>query len=255
MYNNYSPNMLKTYKACPKKFYYQYIEKISMPKSSLPFEKGKKIHALANYSLQKIKIDRLETALTKEEAMIWQKLLNNPYYNKDCLKSEFPLMIKLDKYWVGGRIDAVVFEGDNYYILDYKTGSAPKNAQYDFQTMIYLLCMDKYLKNYSELSFVYIDLKNDKIPRKIARPKSPKNNPNKNNLRFNKNNHIIINDNNIEKEENKNKENEVIKFNREKESEYETKIVEACQTIEKDTLYKCNPQNCNFCEYKKLCQN
>lgn len=209
MYNNYSPNMLKTYKACPKKFYYQYIEKISMPKSSLPFEKGKKIHALANYSLQKIKIDRLETALTKEEALVWQKLLNNPYYNKDCLKSEFPLMIKLDKYWVGGRIDAVVFEGNNYYILDYKTGSTPKNAQYDFQTMVYLMCMDKYLKNYSELSFVYIDLKNDK--------------------------------------------NEVIKFNREKESEYETKIVEACQTIEKDTLYKCNPQNCNFCEYSKIC--
>lgn len=162
MYNTYSPNMLKTYQTCPKKFYYQYIEQINMPKSSLPFEKGKKIHALANYYLQKIKIDRIETALNEEEKIIWQKLLNNSYYNKDCLKSEFSLTIKLDKYWVGGRIDAVVFEGNDYYILDYKTGSVPQNPEYDFQTMVYLLCADKYLKEYNSLSFVYIDLKNDK---------------------------------------------------------------------------------------------
>ena len=40
--------MLKTYESCPKKYYYRYVENISVPMSSLPFEKGKKIHALAN---------------------------------------------------------------------------------------------------------------------------------------------------------------------------------------------------------------
>ena len=50
--NNFSPNILKTYETCPKKFYYQHIEKISMPSSASAFEKGKKIHALANYFLR-----------------------------------------------------------------------------------------------------------------------------------------------------------------------------------------------------------
>lgn len=152
--------MIKTYLTCPKKCYYQYVENVSMPKSSLPFEKGKKIHALANYYLQNIKIDRIETALTGAELEIWELLKQNPFYNMDYLKSEFTLMLKLSDYWLGGRLDALVNNGDNYYILDYKTGTIPKDPEYDPQTMIYLLCADKYLKNYKTLSFVYIDLKN-----------------------------------------------------------------------------------------------
>ena len=159
MIDNFSPNMLKTYETCPKKYYYKYIENINVPLSSLPFEKGKKIHALANYYLQGINISRIETALTPEETNIWHLLLNNPFYKKDCLKSEFPLMSKLDDFWIGGRIDAIVHDYDKYYILDYKTGSTPKNAEFDYQTMIYLLSVDKYLKDYNSLSFVYINLK------------------------------------------------------------------------------------------------
>lgn len=159
MINNFSPNMLKTYQICPRKFYYQYVEKVSIPTSAKPFEKGKKIHALANYFLQGVNISRIETALTSEECAVWNLLLENPFYRKDCLKSEFPLMIKLGKYWVGGRIDAVVHDYAKYYILDYKTGSIPKNPEFDYQTMIYLLCLDKYLKTYDSLSFVYINLK------------------------------------------------------------------------------------------------
>lgn len=161
MQNNFSPNMIKTYEICPKKYHYQYIEHINIPKSSLPFEKGKKIHALANYYLQGIKIDRLETALDEYESQLWNLLKENEYYNKDYFKSEFTLSVKLADYWLGGRVDAVVFEGDNYYILDYKTGSVPKNAEFDPQTMVYFLCLDSYLKNYGSLSFVYINLKNN----------------------------------------------------------------------------------------------
>lgn len=159
--DNFSPNILKTYQSCPKKYYFRYVENINVPQFSTPFEKGKKIHALANYYLRGIKIDRLETALNEEETLIWYKLQQNNYFNKECYKSEFSLSALIDGYWIGGRIDAVVRDFDKYYILDYKTGSAPKNAKYDFQTMIYLLCLDKYLKNYNKLSFVYIDLKNN----------------------------------------------------------------------------------------------
>ena len=161
MLTSFSPNMLKTYQTCPKKYYYQYVEGLQVPKSSLPFEKGKKIHALANYFLQGVNISRIETALNDSERQAWELLLNNTYFQKDCLNSEYTLTCKLGDYWVGGRLDAVVQDFENYYILDYKTGSIPKNPEYDFQTMIYLLCLDKMLKSYESLSFVYINLKNN----------------------------------------------------------------------------------------------
>ena len=53
----------------------------------------------------------------------------------------------------------------NYYILDYKTGKIPPNAEQDFQTIVYLLCVDKFLKRkngYNSLKFVYLGLKENK---------------------------------------------------------------------------------------------
>lgn len=160
--NNFSPNILKTYETCPKKFYYQYIEKINIPLSTITFEKGKKIHALANYFLRGVNISRIETALNEEERKLWHLLIENPFYQKEYFKSEFTLSCKFEDYWIGGRIDAIVHDDNKYYILDYKTGSIPKNPEYDYQTMVYLLCLDRYLKTYESLAFVYIDLKNKK---------------------------------------------------------------------------------------------
>jgi ATP-dependent exoDNAse (exonuclease V) beta subunit len=157
--NNFSPNMLKTYQNCPKKFSYKYIENLSVPALVTPFEKGKKIHALAHYFLQGINISRIETALNKEEYEVWRLLLSNPYFRKTCLNSEYQLACKVEKFWVGGRLDAVVYDGGEYYILDYKTGSIPKNPKYDFQTMVYCLALDSFLDSYEKLSFVYLNLK------------------------------------------------------------------------------------------------
>ncbi|MBD5402728.1 PD-(D/E)XK nuclease family protein [bacterium] len=207
--NNFSPNMLKTYEACPRKYFYQYVEKINVPRTSLPFEKGKKIHALANYYLQGVNISRIETALTEEERKIWEILLQNPFYKKDCFKSEFTLSVKVGDYWVGGRLDAVVHDYDTYYILDYKTGAIPKNPESDYQTMVYLLSLDKYLNVYEKLSFVYIDLKNMR--------------------------------------------NHVIEFNSELKEKSTKKIIDACETIQRDTLYKCNTEGCKYCEFAKFC--
>ena len=55
-----SPNMLKTYELCPKKFCFKYIKGISMPVDDTVFETGKNIHALASYYLRKENIDKLE---------------------------------------------------------------------------------------------------------------------------------------------------------------------------------------------------
>lgn len=164
--NNFSPNMLKTFNNCPIKFHFKYIDRISVPQKSSIFEKGKKVHALAHYYLRGDNIDKLEQALNSSEKRIWENLKTNPYFQKTYVNSEYNLSCKVGSYWVGGRIDALMKElqdnnSFNYYILDYKTGTVPKNPEYDYQTMVYLLCADKLLQEYNNLKFIYIDLKNN----------------------------------------------------------------------------------------------
>lgn len=154
--------MLKTFKECQKKYYYKYVQKISAPQKVTPFEKGKKIHAIANYYLRNEDISKLEKLLTSEEILLWERLKTNNYFSKTYVNSEYTLNCKLDKSWVGGRLDALVKENKDYYILDYKTGAVPQNPEFDFQTMVYLLAASEFLQDYDSITFVYIDLKNNK---------------------------------------------------------------------------------------------
>lgn len=157
----FSPNMLKTFQICPYKYWLKYVEGISVPQKASFFEKGKKIHALANYYLRGDDISKLEKTLNSEEQKLWEQLKNNEYFKMSYVNSEYNLSCKIGEYWVGGRLDAVVKNDSTFYILDYKTGSIPKDPEYDFQTMVYLLSLKKSLKTFFEISFVYIDLKNN----------------------------------------------------------------------------------------------
>ena len=67
-----SPNMLKTYELCPRKFYLRYVKNISMPVNDDIFEFGKNIHALASYYLRGENIDKI-VILTcdKTKTTIW----------------------------------------------------------------------------------------------------------------------------------------------------------------------------------------
>ena len=154
-----SPNMLKTYELCPRKFYLRYVKNISMPVNDDIFEFGKNIHALASYYLRGENIDKMELSLSEREAAVWNYLKGIKYFGYEVVNKEYNLSLKLGDAFFGGRLDALVKEDDTYYILDYKTGSAPKNAKFDYQTMIYLLAVSKFFKT-DKVKFIYIDLKN-----------------------------------------------------------------------------------------------
>ena len=81
--NSFSPNMLKTFEACPKKYYFKYVQKISVPQKSSLFEKGKKVHALANYYLRGDDISKMEKALGSDEKLTWEILKQNEFFQKD----------------------------------------------------------------------------------------------------------------------------------------------------------------------------
>ena len=102
---------------------------------------------------------------------------------------------------------------NNYYILDYKTGSIPKNPETDYQTIIYLVCAQKILEkgwgeNFS-LKFIYIDLKNNK--------------------------------------------NHIIEFDKNKNEIYEKELIKICDKLTTIQIYNKNPDRCKYCEYNKLC--
>lgn len=151
--------MLKTYEICPKKFYFRYVKNISMPVNDEIFELGKNIHALASYYLRKENIYKMEQSLTERERLIWEYLKSTTYFSFEAINTEYNLSVKIGEYFFGGRLDALVKNNDKYYILDYKTGSAPKKATYDFQTMIYLLAVKTFFAT-NDVTFVYLDLKN-----------------------------------------------------------------------------------------------
>lgn len=214
---NYSPNMLKTFKSCPLKYEFKYIDKISLPQKASFFEKGKKVHALANYYLKGDDISKFEPTLNENEKIAWNNLKSNEFFSYKYVNSEYNLSCKIGDYWIGGRLDAIVKkhknESETYYILDYKTGSIPKNPEYDYQTMVYLLCLSSapFITPQDEIKFVYIDLKNN--------------------------------------------QNCVIDFTQEKKIEYEKAITTICSNIENIQIPEDieHQKMCDFCEYKKIC--
>ena len=214
---NYSPNMLKTFKSCPLKYKFKYIDRISLPQKASFFEKGKKVHALANYYLKGDDISKFEPTLNENEKIAWNNLKSNEFFSYKYVNSEYNLSCKIGDYWIGGRLDAIVKkhknESETYYILDYKTGSIPQKPEYDYQTMVYLLCLSSapFITPQDDIKFVYIDLKNN--------------------------------------------QNCVIDFTQEKKVEYEKAITTICSNIENIQIPEDieHQKMCDFCEYKKIC--
>ncbi len=211
----FSPNILKTFEECQKKYEFRYIQKLNVPQLAGIYEKGKKIHALAHYYLRGDNIEKFIPTLTEEEKHIWNLLLNNKYFQMKYVNSEYNLTSRLGEFWIGGRLDAFMKDNNDYYILDYKTGAIPKNPQEDFQTMIYLICANEILKkgwgNNFNLSFVYIDLKNNQ-------------------------NHLIT-------------------FDSDKNEHYKEILSLTCTKITTTKSYSKNLSRCKFCEYNKFCNH
>lgn len=166
MNNNFSANMLKTFKECPQKYILQYIENIQIPQSTKSADTGKNIHALINYYFNNFDTNKITEALSKEEKNLWLNFLNLNIKKENIYKSEYTFNIKIDKEnWLTGRIDAIIKENGKYIIYDWKTGNLPKNPGTDLQTCIYLFSVYKILESkklvssIGDLQFIYINLK------------------------------------------------------------------------------------------------
>ena len=154
----YTPQMLNTFKNSPEKYYEKFVLNLSEPQLDSNFLVGKNLHALAAYHL--LGKDTSIFTLTANENKMWETLINSEYFQLEPVQVEYNITTKIHDFWVGGRLDSLVKNADkDYFILDYKTGKIPQEAENDFQTMIYLLCCDNLLKEYKSLTFVYLSLK------------------------------------------------------------------------------------------------
>ena len=84
-FQSFSPNMLKTFELCPKKFYFKYVKNIQMPVDDEKFEFGKNIHALASYYLRNETIDKMELSLSSKENEVWEYLKEVKYFGLETV--------------------------------------------------------------------------------------------------------------------------------------------------------------------------
>lgn len=158
----YSPQMLNTFKECPIEYYLKFVQGVQPPVLESSFLVGKNIHAIASYYLKGQDISMF--SLSEKEQRMWDTLLKSPYFNLKAERVESTVACPVDGVWIGGRLDALVRnENNEYFILDYKTGEIPANAHNNFQTIVYLLCCDKLIPDYSALNFTYISVKTGEV--------------------------------------------------------------------------------------------
>lgn len=147
--NTYTVNKLQTYDECPQRYKLCYIDNVKIlenPIFSKKAEKGNNLHNLINFYLKGQNTSKLVTALTHNEKILWINFKESEIKNYNIRESEYAFNVKIDEYWLTGRIDAL-FEHDNkYIILDWKTGENFKGNQVKFQTAFYLLSIYEILK-------------------------------------------------------------------------------------------------------------
>lgn len=173
MNKTFSAHMLKTFVECPKKYKLMYENGLSIPQNKKAAEEGKKIHALINYSLQGFNTTKLSETLSQNENEMWKNFVELDIKKSDLFASEYGFNVKLDTYWLNGRIDAIIKKEDNYTIYDWKTGKSPKNFEKDLQTAVYLTSFYEILRYKKliiapqQLSFIYYNLSNNSFDKII----------------------------------------------------------------------------------------
>lgn len=214
--NTYSLNKLQMYDDCPQKYKLCYIDKVHIVEPVSKTKTGNNIHALVNYFFKGLDVTQIVSSLNPQEKLLWHNFKNSQIAKHKCVVSEYSFNVKIDEYWISGRIDALFETGDSYIIADWKTGEnfTPDNVK--FQTAFYLLSMYEILKakglikKQEDLSLCYIDLFSDNV--------------------FN------------------------IPFDENSYWRYKTQILSVINKINECTTYFCNKtDNCKFCKYYRAC--
>lgn len=163
----YTLAKLQMYDECPQKYKLCYIDRVHIVENIQKLnasKTGTNIHNIVNFYLKGMDVSKLVNALSPREKILWHNFKNSEIKNLNYIASEYAFNLRIDEYWLTGRIDALFETGDDYIILDWKTGESFSPENVKFQTTFYLFCMyeilkaKKYLKEPKQLSLYYMDL-------------------------------------------------------------------------------------------------
>ena len=190
-YKPYSFSKINTYRSCPKKFKYRYIDKIKTEQvEAQHLKRGKFLHLLLEYNgdlnkikhtqdFKKLNLDKIPKETIKEWHQAYLKFTETEGAKKILSKSEIYKELEIglsddlkitnygDNPLLRGYIDAVYKidtpEKKSLLLVDWKSGNMPKKQNYD-QLLYYSLALFDLIPQEKDggfdeiyLVFAYID--------------------------------------------------------------------------------------------------
>lgn len=183
-----SASSIGTYEKCPKKYYFQYIEKPPVPEQDWShLEFGKCAHralelfhknlcenVVSPEDYSKVMKESAKEALKEFDFFILKpdlpelKDVLQSYLNKiqesglpQVIANELNFDFKIDEYTVRGFIDRIdKISPGHYKVVDYKTNKNPKYLS-NFQLLLYALAIKKIYPDVEKISGCYVLLKHN----------------------------------------------------------------------------------------------
>ncbi|MGL6107697.1 PD-(D/E)XK nuclease family protein [Romboutsia sp.] len=228
----YSQNSINTYKSCPLKFKYKYLDKINWRKDDIgsreyyeSLQMGSEFHLLCERYFSNIPLginEKNSLKYTKWMDKI-KKLLPIISENKDetIYLPEYEIRYNLNGNTITAKYDLVVINNNKIDIWDWKTENKKvdyKNAQNRIQTIVYM-----YLAKEVIPKLYNIDVNFEDVTMKYYQPEFED-------------------------------EPVSISYNEEIHNSYNNRIDQYIQMIRNIELHNVkNDNHCKFCEFNKLC--
>lgn len=229
----FSQNSINTYRSCPLKFKFKYIDRLNWKKdeegSREYYENlklGSDFHIICERYFSNIPTG-IEY-LNNEEFNIWLAKIKRlvPIKNNKLYLPEYEVRYSLNNFKIQAKFDLVVIDEDSINIWDWKTENRKieyKNVENRIQTLVYLFLASETIGKIHNLDINYKDIKLNYYQPKYY------------------NESITIN------------------YSEEKHTQYKKQLENYIKSIlntnyseERDIK---NIKHCKFCEFNKLCNN
>lgn len=231
----YSQNSINTYKSCPVKFKYKYIDNINWKYDDLTAEEyyknlklGREFHLLCERYFSNIPLGKIENEKFNKWINKVKKII--PLEKEKEYISEYEVRYILNDSEIQANYDLIIIGENTIDIWDWKTESKKityKNVEERMQTMVYLVLAKEVIPNLFNMNLKTKDIKMHYY--------QPEFDENPITINYSDENHKIY----------KEKIGNYIDLI--KRTKYEE--------FDGDIIMKKNEKHCIYCEFNKICNN
>ena len=161
MIENYSASSLKLLLKDKEEYEKRYKLSLFFRHTNEYEKTGNMFHKLIYYYLNGFDIEKIINNLNGKDKEIWQKFIESGILKENYIAVEQSFSIKekeVNEFFLNGRFDAILKEGDTYIIYDWKSENIPKDPENDIQTIVYMYSASK-LFNTENIKIRYVSIK------------------------------------------------------------------------------------------------